>query len=273
MVQGRCGEDLPTAPGHAGKGCQGPRCVGVRDSRPATARGAPARGSKDASTRQEPEMLFYLHHKSNKLSDEVQNAGLRVKWSGVGRRRRTPSSGETRPHRTEREMRKPRTKSPTPRSKKKEPLEGPDDQRERVTLQKKQVAVPAWPRRRDPPVRSSWVNGVSAPLYILYICLRNWKIAPPLWSTPPRNPDKQKPSASSVLHAGGSASGGPRPRLRAAGKGRPPVEAGLARSTAARREVKSWPHGTQGPRESARRCVGALPGGRRPPRPVRDQGE
>lgn len=66
------------------------------------ARGRGGRAREDASTRQKPEMLFYLHHESNKLSDEVQNTGLRVEWSRQSEEGTRPSV-KTRPHGTERE--------------------------------------------------------------------------------------------------------------------------------------------------------------------------
>lgn len=109
----------------------------------------PARGGKDASTRHKPEMLFYLHHKSNKLSDEVQNAGLRGKWNGVGRReghRRRENPAHTQQNENE----KTENKISNSTEQKKEPLEGPDDPRERITLQEKQEAG-----RAVDPMRSS----------------------------------------------------------------------------------------------------------------------
>lgn len=98
-------------------------------------------------------------------------------------------------------MRKPRTKSPNSTGQKKEPLEGPDNQREQITLQKKQAAAPARAPGRARTgatgdtaarrVREKLLGEQGQPPYILYICLINWKITPPLWGTHTENPNKQ----------------------------------------------------------------------------------
>lgn len=84
---------------------------------------------------------------------------------------------------------------------KKEPLEGPDNQREQITLQKKQAAAPARAPGRARTgatgdtavrrVREKLLGEQGQPPYILYICLINWKITPPLWGTHTENPNKQ----------------------------------------------------------------------------------
>lgn len=157
--------------------------MGSSDSHPEMGWGAgvgAARGSEDASTRWEPEMLLYLHHKSNKLSDEVQNAGLR---GGGGWSRPSEEDtvvGENPPTQNETRMRKPRTKSPTPLGKRKNRWKVQTIRENRLHYRRNRRPPPHGPpaeraqaprgtRRRDASVRSSWVNRVSPLIYYIYV--------------------------------------------------------------------------------------------------------
>jgi len=123
-------------------------------------------------------MLFYLHHKSDKLSDEVQNAGLRA--SGMESAVRGGHRCRGKPAHTEQnENEKTKNKISNSTEQKKEPLEGPDDQRTDYITEEtgghhrggphvERAQVPRGPRHRDPSARSSWVNRVRPLIYIIY---------------------------------------------------------------------------------------------------------
>lgn len=121
---------------------------------------------------------------------------------------------QTPPTQNETRMRKPRTESPTPLRKGKDPGKVQTIKRERMRSYRGDGSLPpAWrpqepevgvggdgnaspPRFLRQTVRSSWVNRVNPPLIqphdSMFVILINWKIAPPLWSTHTKKIEEKK---------------------------------------------------------------------------------
>ena len=168
------------------------------------------------STRQKPrvggQLMLFIY------TTRVTSRMMRYKyWTPVKWSR--PSGEDTAvganpPTQNETRMRKPRTESPTPLRKGKDPGKVQTIKRERMRCYRGDGSLPpAWrpqepemgvggdgntspPRFLRQTVRSSWVNRVNPPLIqthdSMFVILINWKIAPPLWSTHTKKIGKKK---------------------------------------------------------------------------------